>query len=220
MTRRRPGRVRLENLEEGPDLLSRLFPVAHLHGDLSVTPEEAPPDDHALAARHHRARLGTPIPFGVFAAPRLVEVRGERLVWRDLGPGSLPDSEGLLGRFVALRDAPPEQIADFARLYGVLAICEHGHPAPHVRTADNGSLIACSWQREGDGGGVEPLAAWRALAQKATSLLDEMAHNPDQRPLHVGRVGWGWLRPAQVTLGVDGGEPCFSSLAGDGLPFG
>src|SRR5690349_16443573 len=47
MTRRRGRSVHVENVfEEGPALLSRLYPVAHIGADLSsVSLEEAPPED-------------------------------------------------------------------------------------------------------------------------------------------------------------------------------
>jgi len=83
----------------------------------------------------------------------------------------LHDSGGLLGRFVALRDAPDDQIAAFARLYGVLGICKHGRPWPHAEDMASGHLLVCPWVRRGDDGGAEPLAAWRALAAQAAALL-------------------------------------------------
>lgn len=182
--------------------------------------EEAPEEDHNLASRHHRARLGSPIPFGMGCAPRVVNVEGSDLVWRDLGGDILHDSEGLLGRFVALRDGPAEQIAAFARLYGVLGLCKDGRPYPHARDMRNGSLIVCPWHAREDGGGAEPLAAWRKLAAQAAALLEEMASHPDRSAIHLYAVEDSWLRPAHVRLSVDGGRPCFGPLAADGLRFG
>jgi hypothetical protein len=132
----------------------------------------------------------------------------------------LHDSGGLLGRFVALRDAPDDQIAAFARLYGVLGICKHGRPWPHAEDMASGHLLVCPWVRRGDDGGAEPLAAWRALAAQAAALLEEMASHPDRSAVNLDAVEDHWLRPAHVRLSVEGGRPCFGPLAADGLRFG
>src|SRR5690606_38547478 len=44
----------------------------------------------------------------------------------------VPSSPNLLSRFVALEHAPPEDVAAFARSFGVLGVCSHGQPAPHL----------------------------------------------------------------------------------------
>lgn len=220
MTRRRIP-VSGENLlDEGAARLTRLHPTIGFGFGYLEEHEEAPPEDASFAHRFRRARLGSPIPFGMTAAPLVVEVEGSQLVWRRLGGRMFPDSAGLLGRFVALHDAPAEQIAAFARLYGVLGICKDGRPWPHVRETGTGHLIVCPWVRHGDDGGEEPLAAWRALARTARTLLEDMASRRDLSTLHLATVEDRWLKPAHVRLGVEGGDPCFSALATDGLSFG
>jgi len=222
MTRRRVPVPADKVLHEAVARTSRRTPTVPVGPDFVGENEPAPKEDEALAARHHRARLGSPIPFAVVAVPRSVEVRRDSLVWRKLGSGMFPDKAGLLGRFVALRQAPPEDFAAFARLYGVLGLCEHGRPWPHVCAPGNGALAVCPWKRRGRDrdGGEEALTTWRALAHRAGTLLEEMARRPNERGDYLSVVEDEWLKPAHVRLGVEGGDPCFTTMSDTGFPFG
>ena len=192
-----------------------------------------------LAQRLGRTRLGSRIPLGLARVPKLVQVRGTKLVWQASPPVTiqahgkrglwypadveyLSDLEGVLGRFVSLREADGEAFVEFARLYGVLGLCRHRIPWPHVQHNASGGLYTCPWLRSaepGTEGGEEPLAAWRDLAAQATALLERMVDEPDHMSLHLDSVDRYWLKPAHVRLGLDGGRPCFLPLADPGIPF-
>src|SRR5579872_3295266 len=117
--------------------------------------------------------------------PDAIELQGDRLCWRltkearnvlgyeeasaRRGPGP-----GLLERFVALADAPADEIVRYARQWGVLAICEHGVPACHshdcVPVTLPRSRRVIFW---------EPLESWRFFSHQAKAILELTAatHN-------------------------------------------
>ena len=75
-------------------------------------------------------------------------------------------AKGALQRFVGLAKAPEEKIAEFARQWGVLGICEHGIPGIHeaCRPGD--------WMRHNsEVWWLEPLDVWRGYANKFGAML-------------------------------------------------
>jgi hypothetical protein len=96
---------------------------------------------------------------------------------------------GLLEGFISLADAPPQVIRNFARRWGVLALCRHGLPMSHngVRSNPDKQEIA-SWGCApilADGGWdtlLEPLEPWRRLSGAARGMLNVGASLRDGRP--------------------------------------
>jgi hypothetical protein len=109
--------------------------------------------------------LHRPVPTGCYYIPD-VQLRRGRLYWstarriHEVRPGP-----GLLEGFVALADAPAEDILTYARKWGVLEICRHNLPVGHK---------SCVPRRaRGAGGGFwEPIESWRQLARAARAVLN------------------------------------------------
>ncbi|HVB13761.1 MAG TPA: hypothetical protein VNH38_03265 [Candidatus Dormibacteraeota bacterium] len=93
-----------------------------------------------MTDRDHLAILAEPIP-----VPTHVDLSedGKWIRWDRFHEGP-PESRRLgfqaLAGFLALRDpaAGPERIRDYARQWGVLAICRHGFPTSHAHNGDLG----------------------------------------------------------------------------------
>jgi hypothetical protein len=88
----------------------------------------------------------------------------------------LPADGEMLSRFVALVDASPSVVREFALRYGVLGICSHGKPCTHTPFTSERSLSGVAPERctpiAWDGtSGVEPIAAWHAYARLAATIL-------------------------------------------------
>jgi len=148
----------------------------------------------ARLSRTLRERLelaGVPTPLEQAAVPKEwcvpedIELRDDRLWWRPSKPSpAFPGltyayakrapGPGLLEQFVALSDAPAEDILRYARHWGVLVICHHGLPASH-------SEHCRPMTRSGRGRYVfwEPIESWRYFARHAKGILEIAAatHN-------------------------------------------
>jgi hypothetical protein len=137
--------------------------------------------------------LERPLPAGSIWAPDSIELTEDRLTWatvkgyREVRPGIR-----LLTEFLALNDAKPDEILNYARRWGVLSICEHNLPSSHA--AD---CRALGWH---DGGRLwEPLAVWRRFARDGRALLNVASQ------LNAGKPGaaedWGAIFVDQTTPG-------------------
>jgi hypothetical protein len=120
--------------------------------------------------------------------PVVVDIEGDQLVWQHAVEGD--DSrrpklatvdKGFLNDFIALADAPDEQIAAYARKWGVLGVCSHGcartHP-PHLGATGmlSGHCTPLGWEHcappeRAFTRAHEPLQYWRCLARQARGML-------------------------------------------------
>lgn len=144
----------------------------------------------ARLSRKLKERLelaGVPTPLEQAAVPKEwfvpedIELRRDRLLWRPSKPSpAFPGftyayakrtpGPGLLEQFVALSDAPDEDILRYARHWGVLAICHHGLPASHGEHCRPMTLPGRGhylfW---------EPIESWRYFARHAKGVLEMAA---------------------------------------------
>jgi len=130
---------------------------------------------------------GVPTPLEQAAVPKEwfvpedIELRRDRLCWRPSKPSSefpgftyaytkRTPGPGVLEHFVALSDAPDEDILRYARHWGVLTICHHGLPASHGDHCRPMTL-------PGRGRYVfwEPIESWRYFARHAKGILEMAA---------------------------------------------
>jgi hypothetical protein len=143
------------------------------------------------------ARLDRPMATSRWLVP-VVELEGERLVWKD---ATIPSQyarpgPGLLERFIELHGAAPPAIRAYARRWGVLGICKHQLPATHNPEPVpflSGPMTACRPLGWREGAPWEPLTAWRRYAAQMRALLNIGAR------LREGQRGrledWGVLYP-------------------------
>lgn len=99
-----------------------------------------------------------------------------RITWtrRSLQPAAQVQTDArMVERFAKLAQGSPEQVAGFARRYGVLGLCEHGHPMH-----DAGPLGADGLPVHGPGDDScrkialsESVAHWRTWAARAAAIL-------------------------------------------------
>jgi len=146
--------------------------------------------------------------------PGSIELDEDILVWTQNTKGyckSVRQSPKLLETFVGLVNAEPEKVLEFARRWGVLAICEHGLPATHSYSPSLGFYNphpACAspdfnhasidrfcnplgYSVYNDGG-REPLSVWQRFSEQARSILniagrlnqDELGHESDWDVVH------------------------------------
>ena len=130
---------------------------------------------------------GVPTPLEQAAVPKEwlvpedIALRRDRLCWRPSKPwpefsgfkyayAKRTPGPGLLEQFVALSDAPDEDILRYARQWGVLVICHHGLPASHSEHCRPLTL-------PGRGRYVfwEPVENWRFFARHAQRVLEMAA---------------------------------------------
>jgi hypothetical protein len=130
---------------------------------------------------------GVPTPLEQAAVPKEwlvpedLALRRDRVCWRPARPSSefpgftyayakRTPGPGLLEQFVALGDAPDEEILRYARHWGVLVICRHGLPASHSEQCKPMSLPDQDryvfW---------EPVTSWRYFARHAKEVLEMAA---------------------------------------------
>jgi len=180
---------------------------------------------HRAGLFDRRGLLERPFDLGRLLVPTRVNVEGDRLVWAvpvahdefgidytDFsGYKQVTPQAGLLTQFVQLADAPAEQIAQYARRWGMLGLCEHGVPAGHGRSADGRTHFGCPLQGQAwvstDAGfeltAWEPLELWRRYAREAAVLLSIAAtlHRGEPAPVENWRAlsslashvdGWYW----------------------------
>lgn len=135
---------------------------------------------------------------GEWPTPGDVRTDGDQLLWTtptwDRATASAANGT-LLADFLGLAEADAEQIADFARRWGVLGLCRHGLPRGHnlesAELLDSGrpTRAPCPPVQAATGPGIhewsEPIQAWRDLSSQAATML-KLAHG-----LHGGgaRVG-------------------------------
>jgi hypothetical protein len=113
--------------------------------------------------------------------PKDIALRRDRVCWRPSTPSSAfpgftyayakrTPGPGLLEQFVALGDAPDDDILRYARHWGVLVICPHGLPASHSEQCKPMALPDQDryvfW---------EPVASWRYFAGHAKEVLEVAA---------------------------------------------
>jgi putative ATPase subunit gpP of terminase len=155
------------------------------------------PDDNGEHRRDGRPR----VPIARWAAPDRIDLDPEHQ-WLWWSGGARPTlvraghdlGEELLERFVRLADASADEIAGFARRWGLLGSHDLGnYPDLLDRAEDSydhvaaGLTLLTQWRRHGR----EPLAAWRCWSQHAGALLrvsDELRHGRVGRPRDVAMV--------------------------------
>jgi hypothetical protein len=152
---------------------------------------------------------GVPTPLEQAAAPREwfvpedIAIRRDRICWRPTTPSpEFPGftyaytkrgpGPGLLEQFVALGDAPDEDILRYARHWGVLVICRHGLPASHSEDCKPMAL-------PGRGRYVfwEPIESWRYFARHANAVLEAAAATYNDQVIDTAikdQLAWSWSR--------------------------
>src|SRR5205807_7183558 len=63
--------------------------------------------------------------------PTVVELDGERLVWRWQGSRFIEPGPTMFSEFLRLAEGSDERILQYARQWGVQLICRHGSPGGH-----------------------------------------------------------------------------------------
>jgi hypothetical protein len=140
--------------------------------------------------------LGSPIEPSYIPVPGVIELEGDKLIWRGVIPGlerTEYSNKELLDRFIHLADADAKQILAYARKWGVLHICEHGLPASHnpqlYSFSPEQTVEQCSplgWPEIPERFGVieneeemeplfsgwEPIESWRAYSRDAQAILN------------------------------------------------
>jgi hypothetical protein len=115
-------------------------------------------------------------------APRRLEIDRGHLVWYARPSERVSAAPGMLEQFVALSDASAEQIAAYARRWGVLGLCEpHHRPMTgltgpfHAKSRSHANCGSMSVNRE-------PITAWRRLAKpmRSVMLLAAAGDDPDE----------------------------------------
>lgn len=159
-------------------------------------------------------------PADMLLVPPVVELDGERLVWRFgekvqppfkplVVPGAtfvessrdywgvklVPPGKGVLRQFVGLADASPDRILAYARRWGVLGICDqHGlpgnHPGPRVRDGKVEYCWPCGWDGRS---GWDPLLAWRQHADDARRILLLASRTRDADAPYAPHSDWEQL---------------------------
>ena len=140
--------------------------------------------DALVAPQHVRVRVLTPRVLGFPGSQPCLVWTSLRLRARDWRPRAgehhsraarghgaarlVPPSRGMLDRFIALHDAPPEQVRDFAREFGALGICRHGKPCAHAPR----TCTPLGWNGRT---GFEPVAAWTHYAARARAIVNVAA---------------------------------------------
>jgi hypothetical protein len=131
--------------------------------------------------------LDRPLPFDGNYIPTAIDVDSKYLYYA-LGRGALskvPVSPDVLKDFLRLASASAEDIAAFARKYGILTLCsKHRLPIWHTESADGSGRKIClpaGIDQEGRtiifrdfpfGIGKEPLKSWRNFAVQATGIMN------------------------------------------------
>jgi hypothetical protein len=171
----------------------------------------------------HGGGLTRPVTTEGWRVPAVVELEGTHLRWSfcdgdQLGKVISP-RPGLLEAFVALVDASPEAIRDYARKWGVLWICDHGVPAGHSmprlpledvmnELTEVRGVRGCE-PRGWPNACLEPVAAWYRLAREAHSILNVVAKLREKKPSQRG--DWQMV-VSRIWHGMDGGHPWLDAL--------
>jgi hypothetical protein len=140
--------------------------------------------------------LGRPVESSYMPVPGVIELDGDRLVWRGVSLGlerTRYSNKALLDGFIKLADADAIRILAYANTWGVLHICEHGLPASHIPQhylfSPEQNIEQCSplgWPGipehlgipENDEdmeplfSGWEPVESWREYARDAQAILN------------------------------------------------
>lgn len=131
-----------------------------------------------------------------WSLPSVVELDGERLLWRAakgeekrFHPG-----RGLMEDFVRLHESSPDQIVKYAKRWGVLGLCSHGLPTSHSYPSYvfgyKGMTHICrpAPSKSMRGYFEEPLEIWRDFSKNAFELLHIAAQLHKGKP--VGSKDW------------------------------
>ena len=152
-------------------------------------------------------RVDPVLPLRPVYRPKQVWSRFKRgFFWCGWGLHSAKDSQRAavpeLLRFIRLADGTDQQIADFARLHGVLRLCKHGVPFTHVGVKIAGAEpmgTPCNLVRH-RGRYFERFQWWRRLAAEARAIFRiSINHHEQQTGL---AEDWETLRgaPAQPMM--------------------
>ena len=123
-----------------------------------------------------------------------VTVKGGFLLPEGRSPREVRADDELLGRFLLLTAAEDQEVARYARRYGLMGLCRE-HELPHgprsafpVPGLPQFSEAPCVVGQGGLGPHREPVAAWRRMAQQAQSMcqISEKlrARSLQPHPLH------------------------------------
>ncbi|MFC2153116.1 hypothetical protein ACFLQ7_00590 [Actinomycetota bacterium] len=128
------------------------------------------------------------------------------ITWSHFGAGAHPfggkPDSGFLEGFIELEGADDDDIASFARRWGVMMICRHGLPATHApdpwplyqdpsgffqkdsESRLSGVSVGCRPIRLSEYRFAEPIEIWRRYARRFRALLDIAAllHRGDRPP--------------------------------------
>jgi hypothetical protein len=120
-----------------------------------------------------------PMQSGLAFVPGKVETDGVHLNWGRDGARYVQPKDGMLTAFLRLSDASDQEIAAYARRWGVLGLCTHGLPCSHNQYLfgfDDGIGFCLPVILPRSQGSPfwfqEPLELWRAWSRKAQALLN------------------------------------------------
>lgn len=120
--------------------------------------------------------LGRPVDATLWTRQPEVEIREDRLYYDPSQGTEVGPSKAMFPAFLRLADAPAERVAEFARNYGVLRICEHGlpcshNPEPHPCSGRGRGCAPLGWDdRLSAYPTYDPLEVWRAFAREAFAM--------------------------------------------------
>jgi hypothetical protein len=132
------------------------------------------------------------------AAVKRYQQGGPTLRWMAWGckgePRLSPPVAGCLSNFIKLANAPSEEVIEFARVWGVLGICEHHEPSTHRE-----GCLPLGVGRNGLVAGrlaPEPLSQWDRFAVSARNVVLAMIGPLEGRPTYEKTEWWahlGWI---------------------------
>lgn len=161
-----------------------------------MTIDDLPLDWQSSGIVHEFFGLGRPTGPSTLFVPEIIGFKGDKLVYGS--PSSTEETappSDLLVRFLSLRDAPESAIVDFARSYGVLALCEHGTPFAHC---GNQQIYKKGGCRRGDWKPrlyFESIRDWRKLSRAFNATLNIFSRV---------RQGWAGLEEDWKTIDLPG----------------
>jgi len=181
--------------------------------------------DEAISShifRSPQGRFDRPLPLAPIRLPASIEAVDSGLVWRGHGRWRVPRWETL--RDFARLEEDPAAILNYARRWGVLAICEHDLPTTHNPPRYGGYQSWCEPMYHAGENYWDPFPVWRHFIREAHEILDTAArlgqgtggegltHWPHlmtdvNRWLELGDVrleayNYGLRRDVRITLGT------------------
>jgi hypothetical protein len=132
-------------------------------------------DSDLSAILTEEGELGRPVDATLWTRQLGVEIRDDRLYYDPSRGAEVGPSRAMFPAFIRLAGAPAAQIADFARSYGVLRICEHGlpcshNPDSHPSIGGRGCAPLGWHERRSMMPTYDPVQIWRAFAREAFAL--------------------------------------------------